>query len=107
FELNVAFLDVVANAAREYVGTVELAGEGFELPPPLEFKAGEPAHRRVRAKATTAGLRTLVAKVAGGQRTSNPILVGEKPRRVLWADLHGHSNLSDGTATPEEYYAYA
>jgi hypothetical protein len=26
---------------------------------------------------------------------------------VLWADLHGHSALSDGTGTPEEYLRYA
>ena len=27
--------------------------------------------------------------------------------RVLWGDLHGHSNFSDGTGTPEDYYVYA
>ena len=27
--------------------------------------------------------------------------------RVLWADLHGHSSLSDGTGTPHDYYTYA
>jgi hypothetical protein len=27
--------------------------------------------------------------------------------RVLFGDLHGHSNLSDGTGTPEDYYRYA
>jgi hypothetical protein len=26
---------------------------------------------------------------------------------VLWADLHGHSNFSDGTGTPEDYFRYA
>jgi hypothetical protein len=26
---------------------------------------------------------------------------------VLWGDLHGHSNLSDGTGTPEDYFWYA
>jgi hypothetical protein len=25
----------------------------------------------------------------------------------LWADLHGHSGLSDGTGTPKDYYRYA
>jgi hypothetical protein len=27
--------------------------------------------------------------------------------RILWADLHGHSQLSDGTGTPEDYFRYA
>ncbi|MCZ7583433.1 MAG: hypothetical protein M5R36_08935 [Deltaproteobacteria bacterium] len=31
----------------------------------------------------------------------------EDGRRLLWADLHGHSALSDGRGTPEEYYEYA
>ena len=26
---------------------------------------------------------------------------------LFWGDLHGHSNLSDGTGTPEHYYEYA
>ena len=27
--------------------------------------------------------------------------------RIFWGDLHGHSQLSDGTGTPEDYYLYA
>jgi hypothetical protein len=27
--------------------------------------------------------------------------------KTLWGDLHGHSGLSDGTGTPEDYYRYA
>ena len=41
---------------------------------------------------------------------SNPMRVlaadSESPR-ILWADLHGHSNLSDGTGTPHDFYRYA
>ncbi len=109
FEVSIAFLDAVANAARGFAGVVELAGEGLELPPRLEFKADEPSHRRVRAKALAAGIHFVVARVGDSERAraSNPILVSETPRRVLWADLHGHSQLSDGTATPEEFYEYA
>ncbi len=41
---------------------------------------------------------------------SNPMRVlaaDSKSPRILWADLHGHSNLSDGTGTPESYFDYA
>ena len=38
---------------------------------------------------------------------SNPIVVSAAIPRVLWADLHGHSNFSDGTGTPEDYFLYA
>ncbi|MGH9337934.1 MAG: DUF3604 domain-containing protein, partial [Vicinamibacteria bacterium] len=27
--------------------------------------------------------------------------------RILWGDLHGHSQLSDGTGTPEDFFLYA
>ena len=38
---------------------------------------------------------------------SNPIIVSTTLPRLLWGDLHGHSQLSDGTATPEDYFRYA
>lgn len=38
---------------------------------------------------------------------SNPIVVSEGLPPLLWADLHGHSRLSDGTAAPEDYFRYA
>jgi hypothetical protein len=38
---------------------------------------------------------------------SNPIVVSTTLPRLLWSDLHGHSQLSDGTATPEDYFRYA
>lgn len=38
---------------------------------------------------------------------SNPMLVSRDAPRIQWADLHGHSNLSDGTGTPEAFYDYA
>ena len=38
---------------------------------------------------------------------SNPMRVSADAPRVLWADLHGHTNLSDGTGTPEDFYDYA
>ncbi len=38
---------------------------------------------------------------------SNPMLASEKFPRILWGDLHGHTGLSDGTGTPEDYFWYA
>ena len=36
-----------------------------------------------------------------------PIVVRESDARLVWGDLHGHTALSDGTGTPEDYLAYA
>jgi hypothetical protein len=38
---------------------------------------------------------------------SNPLIVRDAIPRVVWADLHGHSQLSDGSGTPEDYFGYA
>jgi hypothetical protein len=39
--------------------------------------------------------------------STNPLLVEVDAPRLLWGDLHGHSNLSDGSGAPDAYYAYA
>jgi len=41
--------------------------------------------------------------------TSNPLLcrAGERSLNLYFGDIHGHSRLSDGTGTPEDYYRYA
>jgi hypothetical protein len=40
---------------------------------------------------------------------SNPIISTKipPPLNLYWGDLHGHSNLSDGTGTPDNYFNYA
>ena len=40
---------------------------------------------------------------------SNPVVSTKKkpPLNLYWGDIHGHSNLSDGTGTPDDYFAYA
>ena len=38
---------------------------------------------------------------------SNPLLVDADTPRIYWADLHGHSGLSDGTGAPDDYLRYA
>ncbi len=44
----------------------------------------------------------------GARATVAPIVVRKAPtQRLVWADLHGHSGLSDGTGTPADYLAYA
>ena len=48
--------------------------------------------------------------VGGGDLTStdsNPMLASGAFPRLLWGDLHGHTGLSDGTGTPEDYFDYA
>jgi len=43
------------------------------------------------------------------QARSNPLLCrkGERRFNLYFGDIHGHTRLSDGTGTPEDYYAFA
>jgi len=111
--LVVAALDAMANTGVRVAGPLRLASEpeGLLLPEPvalveedlgrteLELTAGEAGFYRVRVTLESDGreLTTL----------SNPLRVAEGLEPLYWGDLHGHSNYSDGTGLPEDYYRYA
>ena len=105
--LTVAALDGGGNFAAGAAGEVELSGPGEALEHPARLTlAGGRAEAAVVAR--RAGVWRIEAKAAGGLGgASNPLRVAAGQPRVLWADLHGHSGLSDGTGTPEDYFAYA
>jgi hypothetical protein len=118
-ELRLSVLDRVGNAGGAIQGAVQLdADAGLELPREIVLVAGDAGTTSVRGTARTAGVHRVRARLAiddpsapGGMRElatiSDPIVVREGVPRILWADLHGHSNLSDGTGTPEDYFRYA
>jgi len=41
------------------------------------------------------------------QARSGPILIEDLPYQLIWADLHGHSSISDGKGSAASYYGYA
>ena len=85
-------VELLGPSALELPGTVALSARGVGE---VELGVEEPGVYRVRA---TAG--PIVAE-------SNPLVVREGIPRILWGDLHGHSQFSDGTGTPDEYFWYA
>lgn len=107
--LRVVLLDRAANAGAAFEDDVVLspipswpgAPESIRLEPEdggvkkLELQVGEPGVFRIAARAGD-----LVA-------LSNPILVEATGPRILWGDLHGHSGLSDGTGTAEDFLRFA
>jgi hypothetical protein len=112
--VHVAVLDYNFNWVRDWQGTVIVtAGESFEPisrtttylgleESHLEFKAVQSgiSHFRVTAE----GMKTGVPLLG----RSNPVYVhpDKVKLRLYWGDIHGHSVLSDGTGTPEDYYLY-
>ena len=113
FPLRLAILDGVRNAGVTFEGEVNLisAPEGLELPEKVTIEAGAHGLGRVEVKASEKGVYRFIAQVLLEGRElvgqSNPVLVESNIAKIQWGDLHGHSNLSDGTGTPEEFFTYA
>ena len=105
--LTVAALDRMGNAAGKPSAEIRLAGpgDGLEHPASLVLEGGRAT---VELTARREGVWRLAAEGPGGLAgESNPLVVAASAERVLWADLHGHSNYSDGTGVPEDYFRYA
>ncbi|MEN8161122.1 MAG: CehA/McbA family metallohydrolase [Myxococcota bacterium] len=110
FSLRAAVLAANGDTGVEFEGTLTL-----ELPPgvegPTEIRV--PAGRGgvatpVSLRLPDRGVVRIRARGPDGlSAESNPCVVTPEARTLLFGDLHGHSNLSDGTGTPEDYYRYA
>lgn len=107
-EVAVAAVDAVGNAGAEMAGSVELSSEGIALPARVELEPGDLGRRTVHGRVTSAGVHRVVARAPRSLiGESNPLVAGRDLTPILWGDLHGHSGLSDGTGTPQEYFRYA
>lgn len=108
FELSIAFVDGISNRATDFVGEVQLTPiEHVQMPATVTFESAHRGARKVPVTVTEKGIYTFEATHKQAVRQSNPLLVSSRPRRVLWADLQGHSSFSDGTGSPEAYHEYA
>jgi hypothetical protein len=109
--LQLAALDATWNAAIDFVGEVEVVeATGLEgLPERIEIRPEDGGARRIAARAAKPGISRVVVRSADieGSFRSNPLEIGRNTPAIVWADLHGHSGLSDGSASPEQYLAYA
>ena len=105
---SISLLDAAGNAGLPFNGAVALAAPRARDPVPVDFRPEHRGTQVVEGRAALAGVYRVRATTDGGLSSeSNPLLVREAAPHVLWADLHGHSNFSDGTGTPEDYLAYA
>lgn len=107
--LRAALVDAVGNRVADWSGDIVLRGAPeLSLPEAVEVRRQDEGAAAVELLATAVGVfRVRGATADGLAADSNPMVVGEDPRRLLWADLHGHSALSDGSGTPRDYLRYA
>jgi hypothetical protein len=105
--LTLALVDGVGNAGAPVAATLRLTSspEGLELPSEVRFEPADAGASSLDVVAPESGIfEVVVESDAGLGGRSNPLFVTAKLPRLLWADLHGHSKLSDGTQTPEGYF---
>jgi len=108
--LTVALLDAAGNAGGAVGGSITFDDPpaGVRIEGPIVLTQADRGRATTTATAREPGVLRLRATGPGGLTAeSNPIIVSAQAPRVLWADLHGHSHLSDGTGTPADYFAYA
>ncbi|NHZ73510.1 MAG: DUF3604 domain-containing protein [Nitrospirae bacterium] len=107
--LTVAILDSTGSAGVDVEGEIRLQAEGLpDLPPVVEMKAEQRGVLHLEVLVESEGIFRVAAEGPDGLRAeSNPLVVSSEVDRVLWGDLHGHSALSDGTGTVEDYFRYA
>jgi len=108
--LTVAVLDGVGNAGVDFAGRVvlEVTPAAAEFPAAVDLNSSARGLGAVTCVFPEPGTYRVVARTEQGLMSiSNPVVITREGSRIFWGDLHGHSALSDGTATPEEYLTYA
>lgn len=112
-QLTLAVLDVMASTGLSVEGVFRLESipEGLELPDELPLTAEALGRLQTSLSSDTPGIYRVRVSFQSedfeDSVTSNPLRVGEDLSPVFWGDLHGHSNYSDGTGTPHDFYEYA
>jgi hypothetical protein len=110
--LTAAVVDALGNAGVDFAGRVRLAaGAGsaaVDHPSGLDFTAADRGRLTVEVTPREPGVVRLEGEGPWGlEAESNPVQVSLEGARILWGDLHNHSNYSDGSGQPEELFLYA
>ena len=107
--VRMAVLDAEGDAWPRAEGEVTLrAPAGVDVSTRVRLVAADRGCRRVDAVAASEAVVRFEASGPGSiHGASNPLVVSRSLPRIYWGDLHGHSSLSDGTGTPEDYFRYA
>ena len=113
FNITIAAVDHYDNWAKNYLGTINLSSSfpPVKIPNEYHFTQTDRGAKRLKCTIKKAGLYHIKVedKKNGFKIESNPIVCTDDPLdyHLYWGDIHGHSNLCDGTGSPDNYYQYA
>ncbi len=108
-----ASLAEIDNTLFELPSAYIFSGQSFGSDIAYEKRDGKDNGKHIFSMSIgTPGVHYIIVKDSLTQEHyySNPIIVGDFPNlstMILWGDIHGHSELSDGTGTAEHSYYYA
>jgi hypothetical protein len=107
--IRVSILDATGSAGVNVEGVISLRAEGLrDLPAFVELTSVQRGVLQLEATVENEGIFRVEATGPYDLRaTSNPLVVSADGETIVWGDLHGHSALSDGTGTFEDYFGYA
>ena len=111
-ELIVAALDQRGNAFLAAEGKLEWdLPFGCQGPREHAWNASDRGVARIAIQVGEASVLTMPVRLKLSETTlqtsTNPLQVSANAPPVYWADLHGHTGLTDGTGTTEDYFSYA
>lgn len=105
-EIKISLLDKCRNRPNNiYTGEVILNNADK-----CRFKTSDNNRKIINHSFDTIGINRIAVSDTKKEMTarSNPVLCVEddKHLNLYWGDIHGHSKISDGANTPDEYYQY-
>ena len=112
--LTAALLDATASTGVQVEGSlaVQLQSTDGAAGPlvTIAFDGSGEGRRTIELDPLPLGVWRAIGEITLGDElmraTSNPLLCDPSRERVRWGDLHGHSQLTDGTGTPDAFYTY-
>ena len=113
FFLNIALLDMHGNDNVEFEGAVRIRNRPptWNVPEQVHLIPEDDGRKRIEIRAESSGVVRLAVEIQIGETLlrseAGPTWVDADAERVFWGDLHGHSNFSDGTGEPDEWFDYA
>ncbi len=112
FDIHVTALDPFDNWDRSFRGELYIEKvDGLSFPGKGEIAQVDSGLAIVRAVVDEPGKYWIRVSTGEGSMKSESESILCLPKRLeynlYWGDLHGHSGLSDGSGSPDEYYRYA